>query len=102
MVNPDWFAGRLRELRQAAGLTQQQLANRAGLKLGGVRNLEQGRTYPEWPSVLALCAAMGVSCEAFQQPPVERESPGRGRPPKKDKAPASKRTRSGPRKSRSR
>src|SRR5436309_2336642 len=36
------FPGRLRELREAAGLSRQQLADKAGLKLGGVRNLEQG------------------------------------------------------------
>jgi hypothetical protein len=32
--------------------------------------------------VLALCKALGVSCEAFTQEPAERERPGPGRPRK--------------------
>lgn len=87
-MKPEWFAGRLRELREGAGLTQQQLADAAGLKLAGIRNLEQGRTYPEWPSVLALCTALGVGCEAFTTEPAEREPPGRGRPAKAIAEPA--------------
>jgi transcriptional regulator with XRE-family HTH domain len=90
-MNPEWFAGRLRELREAAGLTQTQLADKAGMKLGGVQNLEQGRTYPTWPTVLALAEALGVTCEAFTRPPAEREPVGPGRPPKeKDDAEASR------------
>jgi len=45
------------------------------MKIGGIRNLEQGRTYPEWPSVLTLAKALGVTCEAFTQAPAEREQP---------------------------
>ena len=81
-MNPEWFAGRLKELREQAGLTQQELADKAGLKLGGIRNLEQGRTYPEWPSVLSLCAALGVECGAFCTPPATEDRPGPGRPQK--------------------
>ena len=43
MANPDWFAGRLRELREQAGVTQQQLAERAGLTREGIAQLEVGR-----------------------------------------------------------
>ncbi len=101
-MKPEWFAGRLRELREAAGLTQQQLADAAGLKLAGVRNLEQGRTYPEWPSVLALCQALGVGCDAFTTEPARQPPPGRGRPPKATAEPVGqpepKRSRGRPRK----
>jgi transcriptional regulator with XRE-family HTH domain len=83
-MNPEWFAGRLRELREQAGVTQQQLADRAGLTREGVAQLETGRREPAWRTVLALCQALEVSCEAFAQPPGGDGSPRPpGRPPKR-------------------
>jgi putative transcriptional regulator len=82
MVSAEWFAGRLRELREGAGLTQAELAGRSGLTREGVAQLETGRRKPAWETVLALCGALGVECTAFTQAPTEREPPGRGRPPK--------------------
>jgi transcriptional regulator with XRE-family HTH domain len=82
-MGADWFAGRLRELRTAAGLSRRELAEKAGLKEGGIRDIEQGINNPTWPTVLALAAALGVSCEAFNVPPTEDTSPPeRGRPKK--------------------
>jgi transcriptional regulator with XRE-family HTH domain len=82
MADPTWFAGRLRELRVQAGLTRQELAERAGLSEGGVRDLEQGHRRPSWETVLALCSALGVDPNAFAQAPAPSEKPKRGRPPK--------------------
>jgi transcriptional regulator with XRE-family HTH domain len=82
MMNPRWFAGRLKELREASGWTQQQLADAAGLKLGGIRDLEQQRTGPTWETVLALCEALGVSCESFTEEPESDAKQSRGRPRK--------------------
>jgi transcriptional regulator with XRE-family HTH domain len=78
----EWFAGRLRELRAAAGLTQRGLADKAGMTEAGVRNLEQGRTGPTWETVVRLSQALEVDCTAFTtKPAVEAESPRpRGRP----------------------
>jgi transcriptional regulator with XRE-family HTH domain len=59
------FAATLKSLRASAGLTQEQLAERAGLHLGAVFKLEQGRREPAWATVQALAAALGVSCEVF-------------------------------------
>jgi transcriptional regulator with XRE-family HTH domain len=83
-VSASWFAARLRELRERAGLTQQQLADRAGLKLGGIRDLEQERNKPMWETVLALAGALGVDCNAFATEPTTsaEERPKRGRPRK--------------------
>jgi transcriptional regulator with XRE-family HTH domain len=87
-VKPEWFAGRLRELREQAGLSRQQLADRAGMKSeAGIRNLEQGIRRPSWDTVLALCQALGVSCDAFTQPPGELPPPRVGRPRKAADAP---------------
>jgi transcriptional regulator with XRE-family HTH domain len=89
-MNAAWFAGRLRELREKAGLSRGQLAERAGMKsAAGIRNLEQGVRLPSWETVLALCEALGVSCDAFTQEPGELPPPRAGRP-KKVKAPAPK------------
>ena len=76
------FSGRLRELREAAGLSRQELADKAGMKLGGVRNLEQGTRDPGWDTVLVLAQALGVTCEAFTAEPAPASAPTAGRPRK--------------------
>ncbi len=58
------FGGRLRQLREAAGLTQEELAERAGLTPKGVGALERGdrkRPYPN--TVRALADALGLGGE---------------------------------------
>jgi transcriptional regulator with XRE-family HTH domain len=98
-MDASWFAGRLRELREQAGLTQEQLAERAGVKRDAVARWERGVREPSWSNVLALCQALSCSCEAFTQEPAERPEPSRGRPPKaKAEEPAQKRPRGRPRK----
>jgi transcriptional regulator with XRE-family HTH domain len=82
MVNAAWFAGRLRELREGATLTQAELAEKAGLTREGVAQLETGRRKPVWETVLALCQALGVSCEEFTRPPADRPPAMPGRPRK--------------------
>jgi DNA-binding XRE family transcriptional regulator len=75
------FAGRLKELRAATGLTQQQLAEKAGVALRTVSSLEQGAYDATWPTVRALAQALGVTCMAFDQKPAAVLEPRRGRPP---------------------
>jgi tetratricopeptide (TPR) repeat protein/DNA-binding SARP family transcriptional activator/DNA-binding XRE family transcriptional regulator len=51
----------VREFRRAAGLTQRQLADRSGLSVAAVRDLEQGRRYRPRPGSLdALARALGL------------------------------------------
>ncbi len=83
-MRPEWFAGRLRELRESAGLSRQQLADLAGMKLGGVRDLEQGVRKPSWETVVALCKALKVGCDQFLQEPGDLPPPQAGRPRKAD------------------
>lgn len=78
----DMFAGRLRELRAAAGMSQTELADRAGMTKDGIAHLEQGRRAPSWETILALCAALDVECTAFTQAPKTMSKRGRGRPRK--------------------
>jgi transcriptional regulator with XRE-family HTH domain len=60
------FAEKIKRLREAAGLTQAQLAQGAGLSLGIVRDYEQSKKEPTLRSAFKLAEALGVSCEAFK------------------------------------
>ena len=80
MASADWFAGRLRELREAKGWTQAQLAERAALTREGVAQLETGRRRPAWETVLALCDALAVPCTEFTERPLSSTPQRRGRP----------------------
>ena len=52
----------VRDRRRAAGLTQQQLAEAAGMSIGALRDLEQDRTaHPRRESVRRLRAVLGLS-----------------------------------------
>lgn len=77
----DAFAARLKELREAAGLTQKQLSDKVGMALSTIGHLEQGLRRPSWDTILALSAALGVECTAFTETPADRPPSGRGRPP---------------------
>ena len=58
------FGVRLRQHREAAGLTQEQLAERAGLTPNAISALERGerrRPYPQ--TVRALVDALGLTAE---------------------------------------
>jgi transcriptional regulator with XRE-family HTH domain len=59
------FKDVLRELRTKAGLTQQQLAEKAGIPLSSLRGHEQGQRIPSWASVVKLARALGVSTDTF-------------------------------------
>lgn len=55
------FGALLRGYRRRVGLSQRELAERAGLSVAAVRDLEQGRTrQPQPASVRALATALGV------------------------------------------
>jgi transcriptional regulator with XRE-family HTH domain len=81
-MNAAWFGARLKELREQAGISQKELAARAGLGQRSISNWEQGMREPSWPNVVALSETLGVSCEAFLQSPTTQSEPRRGRPRK--------------------
>jgi transcriptional regulator with XRE-family HTH domain len=75
---------RLRLLREQAGLTQAQLAQRAGLHLSAVTRIEQGLRSPTLDSASALASALGVKVDDLLAPMPDSAGPRRerGRPPK--------------------
>jgi DNA-binding XRE family transcriptional regulator len=77
------FALKLKELREKAGLTQEQLAKKAGIHRFTVAKLEQDLREPGWSVVQSLASALGVDCSAFQDPIGNGQAPApRGRPAK--------------------
>lgn len=59
----------LRVMREAAGLTQAELASRAGVSRQLVGAVEAGRHLPRVDAALALAAALSVAVEALFPPP---------------------------------
>jgi transcriptional regulator with XRE-family HTH domain len=85
---PSGFGGRLKAVREGAGLSQSQLAGRAGCNLFTISKIERGLHEPAWPLVQALARALSVTCAAFEVPEGEAVAPpepqSRGRPRKAD------------------
>ena len=52
---------RVRELRKQRGLLQSELAERAGLAMQTISNIEVGRKVPEMTTLLKLATALDVS-----------------------------------------
>jgi predicted ATPase/DNA-binding XRE family transcriptional regulator len=71
------FGARLRRLRESAGLTQEELASRAGLTPNGVSALERGQRKRPYPhTVRSLSDALGLSEE--ERATLLAAVPGRG------------------------
>jgi transcriptional regulator with XRE-family HTH domain len=54
---------RLKRLREAAGLSQPQLARVAKVPLGTLRQWEQDRRLPSWEGALALADGLGCTLD---------------------------------------
>ncbi len=82
------FGTTLQELRQAAGMSQTELARRSETPIDTLRKWEQGRTLPSIDAASRLAKALGVSLDRLaaddaSQGRAESATRGiRGRPPK--------------------
>jgi transcriptional regulator with XRE-family HTH domain len=66
----------LKELREAAGMSQEALARAANISTSAVSKLEQKLVDPGWLTVQALARALGVSCQAFESDtPADQPEP---------------------------
>ncbi|MEJ4103005.1 helix-turn-helix transcriptional regulator [Corynebacterium mastitidis] len=54
------FSDRVRKAREYAGLTQQDLADAAGIGRATITRIEQGKTVPRRPTIVSLALATGV------------------------------------------
>ena len=59
------FGTKLRELREAKGMSREQLAEASGVPFGTIHGYEMSRRLPSLANVLALGKALGVDCTAF-------------------------------------
>lgn len=55
---------RLRDARVAKGMTQEELAERAGLSPNHISVIERGIKSPQLDSFVSVCNALGVSADA--------------------------------------
>jgi transcriptional regulator with XRE-family HTH domain len=51
----------IKELREARGLTQEELASRADTTIGTISRLESAKSAPAWATVMQIIGAMNVS-----------------------------------------
>ncbi|RME15118.1 MAG: cupin domain-containing protein [Alphaproteobacteria bacterium] len=68
MENEFDVGARLKALRQAAGLSQRQLADRAGVPHGQISMIETGRSSPSVASLRRILGGLGISMSAFFEP----------------------------------
>src|SRR3982751_6084438 len=86
-VNPA-FGRRLAELREGAGFTQAALAEKGGIPLGTIRELEQGRREPLFSNMQKLAAALSVSLDGWPAAALPDDPPPNRSQDRPRKAPA--------------
>jgi transcriptional regulator with XRE-family HTH domain len=72
----------LQKLRDAIGISQAELAKRAGVSLDSLRNWEQDRVLPRVDTAAKLAQALGVSVDELLKsspPPAADEPRKRGK-----------------------
>lgn len=60
MSSPD-LGGAIKRLREERGLTQEDLAHKAGIVTGTLSRTETGDTSPSWRTVKGIAKALGIS-----------------------------------------
>jgi len=62
------FGDKIKELRTSAGMSQQELANKAGLSLRSIQNYESNQRYPKDVAILnKLCKALNTTIEELMK-----------------------------------
>lgn len=69
------FGERLRRCRTEAGLTMQAVADRAGLSVGFISQIERGLTVPSLTSLRAIAQVLGRPMSHFLDPPADGADP---------------------------
>src|SRR5262245_8671721 len=82
LMDEKTFGARLKELREATGLSQRDLAAKIGTSQKAISHWEQGQREPGWFNCIALAKALGISLDVLATEPAEVPEPKRGRPKK--------------------
>jgi transcriptional regulator with XRE-family HTH domain len=72
------FAEKLKELRQAKGMSQADLSAASGIPIGTIRDYEQGKRDPLLSNAQRLAKALSVSLDEF---PAAPDRAGSGKKP---------------------
>jgi transcriptional regulator with XRE-family HTH domain len=75
MAKRESLGQRIKRLRQAAGLTQEQLAVQSGVPVSSVRNWEQDHREPGLGPLYKVAKVLNVSMEELARCVVESDSP---------------------------
>jgi transcriptional regulator with XRE-family HTH domain len=73
------FAELIQKLREQAGLSQSELARKAGVPVRSVQNWEQGHRLPRPQALLPLAGALGVAVDKLILSMSETPLPKKGR-----------------------
>ena len=76
------FGERLQALRQRAGMSQEQLAERLGVSRQAVSRWERDETMPETDKVIALADLFGVTTDYLLRPQPESSETETKKPPR--------------------
>lgn len=88
MADVSWFGARLRQLREARGLSRAQLGDLSGRGARAVEMLELRSRDPGLSLVLDMAQALGVPVQDLLTPPTEViPKRGPGRPPLEERKP---------------
>ena len=69
-----YFANRIKELRQAAHMTQAELSSALGISISAVKSWEAGRTRPDIANIPVLCKALNVRVSELYAPDEDEEN----------------------------
>ncbi len=83
MKSQESFGTILKRLREAKGLSQQELAEQSGISRVQITRLENDTRAPLLATAQALSAALGVNCLAFEEAGREEPAKPAKRKPKK-------------------
>jgi transcriptional regulator with XRE-family HTH domain len=85
MPDSETLGQRLQRLRLAAGLTQEELAEKAGVPVWSLRNWEHDHRLPGLVPVYKLTQALGVRMEELAVCAVEQDGPDKARPKRRQR-----------------
>lgn len=73
MIDQKTIGAQVRKMRKAKGMTQEQLAEKAGVGITHISHIETGRTAPSLDIVICLINAFGCSADELLGTEIERD-----------------------------
>lgn len=73
MIDQKTIGAQVRKMRKAKGMTQEQLAEKAGVGITHISHIETGRTAPSLDIVICLINAFGCSADELLGIEIERD-----------------------------